>query len=79
MSAMSLELAIISAFAGIALGLRYKVMILIPAVALLMMFATIVGIARGDNFWSIIWAVAILGTAIQIGYLAGTSIRAGVG
>jgi len=46
---------------------------------LLMMFATIVGIARGDNFWSIIWAVAILGTAIQIGYLAGTSIRAGVG
>ena len=79
MSAMSLELAIISAFAGIALGLQYKVMILIPAVALLMMFATIVGIARGDNFWSIIWAVAILGTAIQLGYLAGTYIRAGVG
>jgi hypothetical protein len=78
-SAMSLELAIISAFAGIALGLRYKVMILIPAVASLMMFATIVGIARGDHFWSIIWAAAILGTAIQLGYLAGISIRARVG
>jgi hypothetical protein len=78
-SAISLELTIISAFAGIALGLRYKVMILIPAVALLMMFATIVGIARGDHFWSIIWAVAILGTAIQLGYLAGISIRARVG
>jgi hypothetical protein len=75
-SAMSLELAIISAFAGIALGLRYKVMILIPAVASLMMFATIVGIARGDHFWSIVWAIAVLGTAIQVGYLAGISLRA---
>jgi hypothetical protein len=76
---MSLELAIISAFAGIALGLRYNVMILIPAVVLFTMFATIVGIARGDHFWSIISAVAILGTAVQVGYLTGISIRAAVG
>ncbi len=76
---MSLELAIISALAGIALGLRYKVMFLIRAVALVMMFAMIAGIARGDHFWSIISGVAILGTAIQLGYLAGISIRARVG
>jgi hypothetical protein len=43
-----------------------------------MMFATIVGIGRGDHLWSIIFAVAIPGTAIQLGYLAGISVRAAV-
>ena len=76
---MSLELAIISALAGVALGLRYKVMILIRAVALVATFAMMVGIARGDHVWSIISAIAILGTAVQLGYLAGISIRATVG
>jgi hypothetical protein len=75
---MSLELAIISALAGIALGLRYKVVILIPAIALIMLFAMIVEIARGDRFLSLIVAMAIPGAAIQIGYLAGAQIRATV-
>ena len=79
MSAMSLELAIISALAGIMLGLRYRVMILIRAVALVMMFAMMVGIARGDDFWSIMSAIAIPVTTIQFGYLAGISLRATVG
>src|SRR5215472_14057621 len=78
-SAMSLELAIISALAGIALGLRYKVMILLCAVASVMTFAMVVGIARGDHLWSIISAVATLETAVQLGYLAGISIRARLG
>jgi hypothetical protein len=73
---MSLQLAIVSTLAGFALGLRYKVVILIRAIALLMMFATIVGIGRGDHFWSIILAMAIPGTAIQLGYLAGIQLRA---
>jgi len=76
---MLLGLAIISALAGIALGLRYKVMILIRAVALVMTFAMMIGIARGDHFWSIISTLAILGSAIQLGYLAGISVRAAVG
>jgi hypothetical protein len=73
---MSLELAIISALAGIALGLRYKVIILIRAVALVLMFSMMIGVACGDHFWSIVSAVAMLGTAIQVGYLAGISTRA---
>jgi hypothetical protein len=67
------------AIAGIALGLRYKVAILIRAVGFVMMFAMVVAIARGDPFWSIILAIAIPGTAIQLGYLAGISVRAAVG
>jgi len=72
---MTLELALPAFLAGIALGLRYKVVILISAVASVMLFAMIVGIARGDRFLSVILAMAIPGAAIQIGYLAGAHIR----
>jgi hypothetical protein len=77
--AMTLELAIISMLAGIALGLRYKVFVLVPAVTLAMIFAAMGGIAHGDRLWSILLAMAILGTAVQFGYLAGITIRAAVG
>ncbi len=76
---MALELAIISALAGIALGLRYKVLILVPTIALAMVFAMIVGIARADHIGSIVLTMVILGTAVQFGYLAGIAIRAVVG
>ena len=65
--------------AGIALGLRYKVLILVPAVTLVMIFAMIIGVARADHFWSIVLAMVVLGTAVQFGYLAGIAIRAAVG
>ena len=65
--------------AGIALGLRYKVLILVPAVTLAMIFAMIIGVAHADHFWSIVLAMVVLGTAVQFGYLAGIAIRAAVG
>jgi hypothetical protein len=76
---MALELAVISVLGGIALGLRYKVLILVPAVTLAMIFAMIVGIARAEHFWSIVLAMVMLGTAVQFGYLAGIAIRAAIG
>jgi hypothetical protein len=76
---MTLELAIISMLVGIALGLRFKVFVLVPAVSLTIMFAVVGGIAHGDRMWSILFAMAILGTAVQFGYLAGIMIRVTVG
>ena len=76
MSELALEIVIILVLAGAALGMRFKVMILVPAVTLTVLFAAIVGVARGDQFWSIAAAMILLGTAIQIGYLAGILIRA---
>jgi hypothetical protein len=73
---MALEIVIIHILAGAALGLRFRVMILVPALTLTMLFAAIVGVARGDQFWSIAVAMIQLGTVIQIGYLAGILIRA---
>jgi hypothetical protein len=62
--------------AGVALGLRFKVMILVPALISTALFGTIVGLTRGDEFWSIAIAMILLGTAIQVGYLAGMLFRA---
>src|ERR1700719_1543215 len=76
--AMALELAIISVLAGVTLGLRYKVLILVPAVTIAMLFAIIIGVAHADRFWSIVLAMVILGTAVQIGYLAGIVMRAAI-
>ena len=76
---MTPKFAIISVLAGIALGLRYKVVILIRAVVLVMLFAMIVGTARGDRILSIVLAMSIAGAGIQVGYLVGAQIRATVG
>ena len=73
---MAPEIVIIHVLAGAALGLRYKVMILVPAVTLTMFFAAIVGVAHRDMFRSIAIAMVVLVTAIQVGYLAGILIRA---
>jgi hypothetical protein len=73
---MALEIAIIYVLAGAVLGLRFKVLILAPAVTLTTLFAAIVGIKRGDMFWSIAIAMILGVTAIQVGYLAGILIRA---
>src|SRR6266481_3614293 len=73
-NAMALEIVTIF-LAGAALGLRFKVMILLPALILTALFAAIVGLTRGDQFWSIAAAMILLGTAIQAGYLAGILFR----
>jgi hypothetical protein len=76
---MGLQLAIIGVLAGTALGLRYKVFVLVPAVTLAMIVAAVAGIAHGDHLGSIILAVAILGATVQFGYLTGIAIHAVAG
>jgi hypothetical protein len=68
---MALALAIISVFVGIALGLRFKVLVLVPAIASAIIFVVIAGLARGDGFGSIVLATVIVGVALQLGYLIG--------
>jgi hypothetical protein len=74
--AMALELAVISAVAGAVLGLRYKVLILVPAVMFAVMFAVVVGVARAESVLSVVLLTAAVGAAVQIGYLAGIVMRA---
>jgi hypothetical protein len=75
---MAIELAVIGVVVGIVLGLRYKVLILVPAIMFVMIAVIIVGIARADRFWSIVLMAVELITAVQLGYLAGTVIHAAI-
>jgi len=71
------ELAIIGVgvVAGIVLGLRYKILILVPALMVAMIFAIIVGVASADSFWSIVLTTVAVVIVVQLGYLAGIAIR----
>jgi hypothetical protein len=73
---MAIDVAVIGAVAGIVLGLRYKVLILVPAVMLAMISSIIIGVARADRFWSIVLMTLELITAVQLGYLTGIVIHA---
>jgi len=73
---MTLELTVISVVAGAVLGLRYKVLVLVPAVMFAMIFAIVVGVARADGLWSIVLMMAALSIAVQFGYVAGIVLRA---
>jgi hypothetical protein len=69
---MAIEVAVIGVVVGIVLGLRYKVLILVPAATFATISAIIIGVAHADGFWSIVLMTVELITAVQIGYLAGT-------
>jgi hypothetical protein len=70
-----MELVVIGAMAGVALGLRYQVWILFPAVTLAAIFTVMVGVGRADSFWSIVLMTVAVVTVFQLGYLAGIAIH----
>ena len=63
-----------AALIGAILGLRYKVLILVPAfiISSVAIFGT--GMARSDNPLSILLTVFLATTALQMGYMAGALI-----
>jgi len=66
---------ILSLTAGMVLGQRFKVLILLPATGLAIIAATGAGMAHGDHGWSIVLLAIAVTVALQIGYLIGTGIR----
>jgi hypothetical protein len=68
-----LMLSLICLLVGAVLGQRFKVQVLIPAMALAM--AAAAGLAHASTFWQILGAVLVATTSLQIGYVAGVGIR----
>jgi hypothetical protein len=66
--------ALISILAGITLGQRFKVFVLVPVMALIIVLAIIIGISNTERQTIVAdAAVAILG--LQIGYMLGIGLR----
>lgn len=59
----------ISTVIGVALALRFNVLVLIPAIILAVISTAVIAAARGDQAWSVVLVV----TTLQISYLAGSA------
>jgi hypothetical protein len=60
---------------GATLGVRFKVLILFPAIGLAAVATVVVGIAHGDSVGAVMLTTALVATAVQIGYLFGVVTR----
>jgi len=56
---------------GSALGLRFKVFVLLPAILLGLIVVTACGIAQGATIWSIALMNVVGASCLQFGYLGG--------
>jgi hypothetical protein len=70
-----LMVSVIAALFGVILGLRFKVLVLVPTMLLVLAAALADGISRGQTPVHIVAAALIGLAALQVGYLAGVAIR----
>jgi predicted Na+-dependent transporter len=71
----AMAVALISLLIGMVLGQRFKVLALVPAMAVVVLIAVGAGVARGAGVWPTILMVVVAMATVQIGYLAGIAIR----
>jgi len=62
---------------GILLGQRFKVLVLLPAIALAVMAA--VGYDHASTLGQVLGTALVVTTSLQIGYLVGAFVRFGAG
>ena len=70
-----LLLGIFTLLIGMVLGQRFRVLTLVPAGLLILLFATAAGAALSETSWQIGLKAVIAIVCIQLGYLFGLGIR----
>jgi hypothetical protein len=63
---------------GATLGLRFKVLVLLPAIAVGFIISVGIGVGNGTDYTSIVFNTSLLIAALQTGYFTGTVARFGV-
>jgi hypothetical protein len=66
---------LISVLIGVALGLRFRLFVLIPAVLLIAVGVAVGAMVHGHQALWVAFTIALSATALQIGYLAGAALR----
>jgi hypothetical protein len=61
---------------GAALSVRFRVLILFPAIGLAVIGTAAVGIGHGDHVGAVMLTIALVAAALQIGYFFGLITRA---
>jgi hypothetical protein len=70
-----LILAMISFLAGAVLGLRFKVLVLVPAIGLASAVVAVDGIGLQDGVWRVAGMIVVVATFLQLGYLGGSILQ----
>jgi hypothetical protein len=70
-----MTVAILSMFFGAALGLRFKVLVLVPAILVSLALNAGIAAAQGSDLWPTLIAMALSIIGIQVGFLGGISAR----
>jgi hypothetical protein len=68
-------LMLLAVLAGAVLGMRFKVLILVPAIGLMIVAVLVGGIVRGDGVSIVTITAFLAASCTQIGYLGGTVTR----
>jgi len=69
-------IAVASVLVGLAVGLRFNVLVIIPINAVAAIFAAVAAAAHGSQGWAIILASLVSVVGLQIGYLCASYSRA---
>ena len=64
---------------GATLSVRFKFLILFPAIGLAVVGTAVVGIQHGDHVGAVMLTIALVAAPLQIGYLFGLVMRAIIG
>ncbi len=70
-----MTLMLICLLVGAVLGQRFKVLVLVPVMALALPLSAAAAITQSAPFWQTVLTALTAATGLQIGYLAGTGIR----
>jgi hypothetical protein len=68
---MHIVTLVIAALVGATLALRFKVLVLIPAIGIAVALVVAIGIAQNLGGWSITLGTVLAAVALQFGYLSG--------
>ena len=60
---------------GAALGLRFRIFVLLPVLLLSLFVCTAIGLAQGTTIWSITLTSVVGVTCLQLGYLSGALLK----
>jgi hypothetical protein len=66
---------ILAFLCGAVLAFRFRVFMLYPIIGIGAMFGLVIGLAAGNNLWSVTLGIVTGAMALQVGYLFGTMGR----
>ena len=66
--------AILSVFAGMLIGIRFKLLAIVPVIMTAMLAAAMVSAIQGDPVLSVLAAAALGAIGAQVGYLCGSFV-----